>query len=871
MRFGCKTHGKAAFFMGIRAKMLLFFGFGAVLILVSVSLINLFGVPFTGIKGSYQAHRLEIIKRIDEVADLKMGEIRHWFEEHINRAKVFSEDHRLDTVIARFRNGIARGEGKKALLAGIRDLEEYREASRHIYSMMSVYNEYEKIQIADLKTGVVIFSTDEDSIGIDTSEDEAIKNARPAGVNEQVFFRYDKRKVVLHILYPVAGGSQSLEGGRPSLVAMFIVNPEKLLKKILHAETGLGRSGEVILVDMNRTILSPLKYPLPGNKKAEPLEYKVDTKPAELAVLGIDGIVFGDDYTGTPVIAAIRHIRLTSEFGLGMIAKINEEEILAVVRQTLKQSLLISGLGLLFILVLVYVFSGWITHPVIQLRRAAEKIMKGDLSARASVERGDEVGFLAASFNSMVEEIQKWNEELETKVRQRTAELDLELTQRKQAEETLARSEKNYRVLFREMLSGFARNEIICDSQGRPINSRYLEINPAFERITGLKAEEVVGRTLLEVFPSLEPSWIETFGRVALTGESIHFEKIASALGIWFDVMAFCPAPNQYACTFTDITERKLAEDELRKHREHLDVLVKERTASLSVKTKELTDSQRALMSLVEDVNEKSVQLVKAMEQAQSADRVKSAFLATMSHELRTPLNSIIGFTGIVLQGMSGPLNGEQTKQLGMVQNSANHLLALINDVLDISKIEAGQVEILKRPFDMRSVIEQALRAVMPLSAKKGLSLDSIIASDVGTIVSDQRRVTQILINLLNNAIKFSERGNVRITAKRVNSESANQFGGTTDTDFIEISVADTGIGIEPEDMEKLFRPFSQVETSLARNHEGTGLGLSICDKLVEMLGGTIRAESEWGKGSKFTFVIPVNSDQLSVTRNREP
>ena len=202
--------------------------------------------------------------------------------------------------------------------------------------------------------------------------------------------------------------------------------------------------------------------------------------------------------------------------------------------------------------------------------------------------------------------------------------------------------------------------------------------------------------------------------------------------------------------------------------------------------------------------------------------------------------------------------------------------LTLINDVLDISKIEAGQVQILRHSFDMRSVIEQALRAVIPLAAKKGISLDSVIAPDVGPIISDQRRVTQILINLLNNAVKFTERGTVRISARRVRSQESGAGrqelevrrkeevselrtqGSELHGNFVEISVADNGIGIKPEYMDKLFKPFSQIETGLTRNYEGTDLGLSICRKLVEMLGGTIRVESEWKKGSTFTFTLPL-------------
>ncbi len=256
---------------------------------------------------------------------------------------------------------------------------------------------------------------------------------------------------------------------------------------------------------------------------------------------------------------------------------------------------------------------------------------------------------------------------------------------------------------------------------------------------------------------------------------------------------------------------------------------------------------QQHAAELEQKVKERTQDLNLALEKAQEADRLKSAFLATMSHELRTPLNSIIGFTGVLLQGLAGPLNAEQTKQLRMANDSARHLLALINDVLDISKIEAGQLEVRHDPFDLRLAIENALRMVTPAAQKKGLALSAAIGSGIGLIVSDQRRVEQILINLLTNAIKFTERGEVRLECE-------------TGPGCVRLRVRDTGIGIRAEDMSKLFRPFQQIETGLARHHEGTGLGLAICKHLADLLGGDITAESEWGKGSVFTVTLPVEA-----------
>jgi signal transduction histidine kinase len=278
-----------------------------------------------------------------------------------------------------------------------------------------------------------------------------------------------------------------------------------------------------------------------------------------------------------------------------------------------------------------------------------------------------------------------------------------------------------------------------------------------------------------------------------------------------------------------DITERRRADEALREARIGLEHRVRQRTAELAV----------------------------AKERAESADRLKSAFLATMSHELRTPLNSIIGFAGIMMQELAGPLNPEQAKQLGMVQSSARHLLALINDVLDISKIEAGQMEIRAEPFHLLSSIEKVVALVRPLAEKKGLALRLEPPPPLEPVVADRLRVEQVLLNLLNNAIKFTEKGEVVLTAEVVPHFKPAHHASPQPA--VRLRVVDTGIGIQRQDLAKLFLPFRQIDFGITRQHEGTGLGLAICHRLAQLMGGAMAVESVWGKGSTFSFTFPMH------------
>ncbi|TET67219.1 MAG: hybrid sensor histidine kinase/response regulator [Dehalococcoidia bacterium] len=249
---------------------------------------------------------------------------------------------------------------------------------------------------------------------------------------------------------------------------------------------------------------------------------------------------------------------------------------------------------------------------------------------------------------------------------------------------------------------------------------------------------------------------------------------------------------------------------------------------------------------LVDDLQRSNKLLFEANKQLKKTTDAKSAFLASMSHELRTPLNTIIGFSELMIDEVPGEINEEQRQCLNDVLSSSKHLLSLINEVLDLSKIESGKVELRLSNIILTKVIESLKSTLMPILASRKQSLDIKIEEGLPSVYTDKAKLRQVLLNLLTNAIKFtSDGGKLKIEAIR-------------DGDWCQVSVIDNGTGIKKADQERIFEPFTQIDALPEEKREGTGLGLALTKQLVEMCGGKIWVESEYGKGSQFTFTVPL-------------
>jgi PAS domain S-box-containing protein len=394
-----------------------------------------------------------------------------------------------------------------------------------------------------------------------------------------------------------------------------------------------------------------------------------------------------------------------------------------------------------------------------------------------------------------------------------------DITELKQAEVALRESEARLRGFYEQDLIGVA---ITSPEKG------WMDVNPAICSLLGYTREELFQKTWDELtYPDDLNLNLEYFNRM-LAGELNGYrleKRFVRADGriIYVDLGARCKrkpdgSVDYLTSMFSDITERKQAEAELLRYRDHLEVLVQERTAELEI----------------------------AKEQAEAANRAKSDFLAVMSHEIRTPMNGVLGLTHLALQTM---LSDKQRGYLTHIQSSGESLLAIINDVLDFSKIEAGRLSIESIDFDLDDVLHSLANLVAFKAQEKGLELVFHTTPNVPRqLIGDPSRLKQILINLVGNAIKFTDTGEIVIKAS-VLKKTARYV-------VLEFSVRDTGIGLSETQISQLFRPFTQADSSTSRKYGGTGLGLTISKRLIDMMGGNIRVESQPGLGSSFIFDI---------------
>jgi PAS domain S-box-containing protein len=400
-----------------------------------------------------------------------------------------------------------------------------------------------------------------------------------------------------------------------------------------------------------------------------------------------------------------------------------------------------------------------------------------------------------------------------------------DITERKRMEEDIRQSEESLKAYLESAPDGV----YLSDLKGK-----FLYGNRKAEEIIGYSREELIGKNFLEIdlLPKKYLAKAVRLLAINAMGKSTgpdEFElRVKDGRHIWVEINTTPIKQRGQAVAIgfvRDITDRKRVE-------------------------KELKTRNNELQSMTEELIAQRQELIEKTEEVETANRVKSEFLASMSHELRTPLNAIIGFSELMIEEVTGEINAKQRQCLNDVLTSSQHLLNLINGILDLSRIESGKIEFRSENISLSKVIASLTRTMMPILQPRHQSLNVEIDKGLPLVYADEGRIAQVLLNLIENASKFTpDGGNLKVEATR-------------DGLWCLVSVIDNGIGIREEDRERIFEPFSRLDETLVKERGGTGLGLALVKQIVEKYSGKIWVESEYGKGSRFNFTLPLAKDR---------
>jgi PAS domain S-box-containing protein len=572
------------------------------------------------------------------------------------------------------------------------------------------------------------------------------------------------------------------------------------------------------------------------------------------------------------------HCHSTSREVLGgLIIRQSTDATYAAITSLRNRTIIISMLGIAAIITIIYfLLSRLVTRPVTELADKAERLARGDLSVSVPVRTTDSIGVLGESFNYMVSSIKnqiEYANSLKVAIADPFFLVDtnmvitymnkacVQLTGYSKEE---AEGKLTCREIFHSDICETTCPIRYCFDTGGPVEGiRVTMTNRAGEQVpmvasaSGLRDAhgKLVGgveicRDITDVLNAERLGYIkETAAR-----EEEQRKYLEARAENFLEVLTQVSKGNLQVRA--QVTGKKEVMDEIAHHANlMLDNLEKlyEKISSFS-KELELEVARRTMM-----LRERTLLLENANRELRELDRLKSAFLANMSHELRTPMNSIIGYTELLIDRLDGDINEEQEKSLLKVENNAKHLLQLINDILDMSKIESGKMELDIKEVDIQELAEAVASTLEPPLSKKGLTLTFHFAENLPHVYVDEDKIRQVFINLLSNAIKFTLEGGITISAE----PSARGVTPGAPPLFVLVSVEDTGIGIKEKDIDKLFDKFSQIDVSTIRQYEGTGLGLSIARGLVVLHKGVVWAESEFDVGSKFHFTLPAKKELL--------
>ena len=769
-------------------------------------------------------------EKLQVIRDLKVRELTAWLEERSGDMRVAASDLEIRALEDHLR---ATGE-PTALTRQKLDI-----AKSLLHRYVDHYDAYRELFVVDASSRKVVISTEPTHIGDDWSADGAVTEplrTRKAHIEDVYFSRRD-RQPAMSISAPIFCTSH--EGRHLIGILVASLDLEHVLYPLLQHLTGEGKTGETLIVNRNATAINELRW-----YRDAPLKLQISAEPAVRAARGETGVVETNDYRDEPVLAAYTHI---PSMHWGFVAKRDLTEVDAPIRAMLREMGFIVAGALFIVLALSIVLAGTISRPILAISRAVRRFADGDFSVRCVPTGADEVVDLGEMFNRLATTL-----DAQHQIQRGGAQIAETMVAAGDIERLALGLLTDLLELTASHLGAFYLRSR-DDRQFEAIASIGLDAGstPSF---SADDHEGEMGMALATgKMCSIRDIPEDTiFALKTTAGVATAREIITVPLAVEGRIMAVISLATlgSYGESERQILTRAkpgmctaLANHLANGKTEHM-------ARALRINNEELAALNKTLR---DQATELEIQRM----QVDSANRLKSQFLSNMSHELRTPLNSVMALSQLMLARGVGKNIETDTEHLHAIERNGQRLLRLIDDILDLSKIEAGRMDIVITDFDARDLVERAVGTVRPIAQSKALDLNVVCAEPL-RIRSDEHRIGDILLNFLSNAIKFTERGRIAVDV-------------TSTGESVSFAVSDTGVGIRARDHLRIFDAFRQLDGSVTRRYEGTGLGLSISRKLARLLGGEVTVESTVGKGSTFTLIVPRQCSEFLADASDPP
>ena len=527
----------------------------------------------------------------------------------------------------------------------------------------------------------------------------------------------------------------------------------------------------------------------------------------------------------------------------------------ADLRSNLKSMLIIIGIAGVFLsLILTFLFTDRIRKQLTQLSKATGITKGGNFKARITIKSKDEIGELASAFNDMLDDLEK-NHNAKQEYSEFITLINQNPTLKEISEVALRKIIKTCKLSIGALYLVEKEDISLLSSYGLSDEHKVNNKSELFEPV--IKNMETVEINTVEHLPVINTGSLSLAIRSLLVVPIIYNNRVIAIIELGgFDKPS--PEAREYLSNIQEQLAIGLTNASAFVQLENLVSELKKLNDDYQEQNEQITKQNEKLIELHKELKDKADELVRQKEKAEESTKMKSQFLANMSHELRTPMNSILGLTELILEGNT--LKGKNKERLEVVLKSGKRLMNLINDILDLSKIEAGRMDVREDQIILDELIEDVDNAISPLAHNKNIEFR--VKRDMNTHIhvnTDKGKVTQVLINLLGNAVKFTDKGLVELGIS------------APDQSTLKFDITDSGIGMSQSDLQIIFEEFRQIDGTTTRKYGGTGLGLTICKKIADILKGSITVKSEMGKGSVFTFTVPLKVIEIRAEKDEEP